>query len=112
MEQIHLWISDGYNQKNVSKLNRKELVMPIISKFFGIIIRMFYDEHNPPHLHTEYKGNKALFDFRGNIIIGDLKSKTATRLVREWIDIHINALVEDWALAREGKEIKKIDPLD
>jgi len=36
--------------------------MPEISGFFGIIIRMFYDEHNPPHLHAEYVGEKAVFD--------------------------------------------------
>ncbi|HEX7343545.1 MAG TPA: DUF4160 domain-containing protein [bacterium] len=57
--------------------------MPEISRFFGIIVRMFYDEHNPPHLHAEFQGCKALLDFRGNILQGDLKSKTALRLIRE-----------------------------
>nr|VFK23172.1 MAG: protein of unknown function (DUF4160) [Candidatus Kentron sp. LFY] len=61
--------------------------MPEISRFFGIIIRMFHDKHNPPNFHAEYAGEKAGFDFRGNIIKGDLKSRTATRLVREWIDM-------------------------
>ena len=60
--------------------------MPIISKFFGILIRMYYDEHNPPHLHAEHQGDKALFDFNGNIIRGMLVSRTAIKLVREWID--------------------------
>ncbi len=86
--------------------------MPIISKFFGIVIRMFYDEHNPPHIHVEYQNNKAVFDFYGNIIRGDLESRTATRLTREWIDIHLLDLQEDWNLAKQGKEIKKIDPLN
>lgn len=86
--------------------------MPIISMFFGVVIRMFYDEHNPPHLHAEYQSNKALFDFQGNIIKGSLSSRTATKLVREWIDIHINELEEDWELARAGQEIKNIAPLD
>jgi len=86
--------------------------MPEISRFFGIIVRMFYDDHNPPHFHVEFQGNKAVFDFQGNILKGNLKSKTATKLVREWIDIHQMELEEDWQLAQEGKEIKKIDPLD
>ncbi|MFH1962484.1 MAG: DUF4160 domain-containing protein [bacterium] len=86
--------------------------MPIISRFFGVVIRMFYDEHNPPHLHAEYQSNKVVFDFQGNIIKGTFNSKTATKLVREWIDIHINELEEDWELARESKEVKKIAPLD
>ncbi|MBI4743672.1 MAG: DUF4160 domain-containing protein [Actinobacteria bacterium] len=86
--------------------------MPIVSTFFGIIIRMYYDEHNPPHLHTEYQNKKAVFDFHGNIIKGNLNSRTATKLVREWIDFHIDELNEDWTLASTGKEIKKIDPLE
>ena len=85
--------------------------MPIVSIFFGIIIRLYHEEHNPPHLHAEFQNRKAVFDFKGNIINGDLGSKTATRLVREWIDIRLDALNEDWELARAGKEIKKIDPL-
>jgi len=86
--------------------------MPEISRFFGIIIRMFFDEHNPPHIHAEHQGNKAVFDLNGNIIRGDLKSRTAVKLVREWIDMHVSELREDWELAQVGKEIKKIAPLD
>jgi hypothetical protein len=85
--------------------------MPVISTFFGIIIRMYYDEHNPPHVHVEYQGNKALLDFRGNILKGDLQSRTALRLVRDWIDLRHEDLSEDWELARKGKEIRRIDPL-
>jgi hypothetical protein len=86
--------------------------MPEISRFFGIIIRMFFDEHNPPHFHAEYQGNKAIFDFNGNVLKGSLNSKTATRLVREWIDLRLNELETDWELARAGIEIKKIAPLE
>ncbi|MCH8010937.1 MAG: DUF4160 domain-containing protein [Candidatus Marinimicrobia bacterium] len=85
--------------------------MPIVSRFFGIIIRMYYDEHTPPHIHAEYQSKKAVFDFYGNIIRGNLNSRTATKLVREWIDISLTDLEEDWKLARGGKEIKKIEPL-
>jgi hypothetical protein len=60
--------------------------MPEISRFFGIIVRMFYDEHNPPHLHAELSGHKILPDFQGNILRGDLGSRTALRLLREWIE--------------------------
>ena len=85
--------------------------MPIICAFFGIVIRMFYDDHNPPLIHVEYEGKKALLDFRGNILKGDLHSRTALRLVREWIDLRYPELHEDWELAKQGKEIKRIDPL-
>ena len=81
--------------------------MPEICRFFGIIIRMFYDEHNPPHIHVEYQGNLALFDFKGNILKGDLFSKTATKLVREWIDLHTNELQNNWNAAKKFEKIKK-----
>jgi hypothetical protein len=86
--------------------------MPEICRFFGIIIRMFYNEHTPPHFHTEFGGNKAVFDLLGNIIKGDLKSRTAVKLVREWIDSHKDELQENWNLSRNGKPLKEIAPLD
>jgi len=85
--------------------------VPEISRFFGIIIRMFYDEHNPPHFHVEYSGKKAVFGFNGNVIQGSLASRTATKLVREWVDLHISELEADWELAKENQAIKKIEPL-
>jgi hypothetical protein len=86
--------------------------MPILSMFFGIIIRMYYDDHDPAHFHAEHQGRKAVFDFRGNILKGDLRSRTATKLVREWADLHASDLLEDWELAKQSKELKKIPPLD
>ncbi|MFP4306788.1 MAG: DUF4160 domain-containing protein [Desulfococcaceae bacterium] len=85
--------------------------MPEICRFFGIIIRMFFEDHDPPHFHAEYSGRKAIFDFRGNILKGDLGSRTATKLVREWIDLHVSELEENWKLARSGEGLEKIDPL-
>ena len=86
--------------------------MPILSMFFGIIVRMYYDDHNPPHFHAEYQGRNALFDFKGNVMRGDLKSPTATRLVREWAERHDMELKEDWELAIKGVGLKKIAPLE
>ena len=86
--------------------------MPEICRFFVIIIRMFFNEYDLPHFHAEYQGRKAVFDFNGNILEEILNSKTATKLVREWVDLRLAALEEDWDLARAGKEIKKIEPLD
>ena len=72
---------------------------------------MLYDEHNPPHFYVEYSGNKAVFDFEGNVLKGSLSSRTATKPVREWADLHLPELEEDWKLARESKKINKIEPL-
>ncbi|MBN1960789.1 MAG: DUF4160 domain-containing protein [Deltaproteobacteria bacterium] len=86
--------------------------MPEISRFFGIIVRLFYDDHNPPHIHAEFQGDNVVLDFKGNVLNGDLQSRTALRLLREWIDIRIAELEEDWQLAKSGHTIKPIKPLD
>ena len=85
--------------------------MPVISAFFGITIRMYYDEHGPPHLHAEYQGNRIVMDFAGSIVLGELHSRAAVRLIREWIDLHVGELEENWELARSGRKVKPIDPL-
>ena len=59
----------------------------------------------------EYQGNRALLDFRGNILKGDLQSRTALKLVRECFDLRHSELIEDWELANQGNELKKIDSL-
>jgi hypothetical protein len=73
---------------------------------------MHYDDHPPPHVHAEYQSNKAKIDFGGNVLSGDLRSKTALRLVREWIDLHDSELKRDWELARDGKPLEKVAPLE
>lgn len=80
--------------------------------FFGIVVRMFYDDHPPPHVHVEYQGKKAKLDFMGNVLLGDLGSRTALRLVRDWIDLHTPLLERDWQLASESRPLAKIAPLE
>jgi hypothetical protein len=54
----------------------------------------------------------ALFDFDGNLLRGNLGSKTARKLVREWADLHTHELMADWELARNDESIQRIAPLD
>ena len=49
--------------------------MPVISVFFGIVIRMFYREHGLPHFHAEYQGRQATFTFDGNPLAGTVQSR-------------------------------------
>ena len=53
---------------------------------------MFYNEHNPPHFHADYQGQKGMFDFNGNLIKGNFKSKTAKKLLKEWALLHTSEL--------------------
>lgn len=88
--------------------------MPILSVFFGIIVRMyFYDnkQHYLPHIHVEYQGQKAVFEIEsGEMIEGDLPRKQM-RLVQAWIELRHDELLADWYLAVNGEEPVKIPPL-
>jgi len=85
--------------------------MPEISRFLGIIIKMYYNEHNPPHFHAQYNDKMGVFTINElQMIEGDLPKKIIP-LVLEWAFEHRNELLEDWNLAEKHKELRKIDPL-
>jgi hypothetical protein len=79
--------------------------------FFGIIIRMFYNDHPPPHFRAEYQGQRGIFDFDGNLQQGNVRSRTAQRLIKEWTIQHREELEENWNNMREGKAFMRIPPL-
>lgn len=88
--------------------------MPIISMFYGIIIRMYLlDEqhHNLPHIHAKYAEFEASINLSdGDVLAGELPRKQL-RLVQAWIELHRDELMADWELARSGELPYKIAPL-
>jgi hypothetical protein len=71
--------------------------VPIISIFFGIVIRMYHDDHPPPHFHASYQGFEAFIAVEtGEVLQGSLPKKAA-RLVRQWALDHREQLMENWA---------------
>jgi hypothetical protein len=86
--------------------------MPVISTFFGIVIRMFYREHGVPHFHAEHQGQQATFTFDGEILAGSIGSRTALRLIREWSLANRPELEANWAKARTGETLEHIAPLN
>lgn len=85
--------------------------MPIISVFFGIVIRMFYKEHEPAHFHAEYQGQQGKFDLEGEMIVGNIRSRTALRLIREWASLHRRELAANWKKMKAGRPLDRIEPL-
>ena len=86
--------------------------MPTISMFFGILIKMYYREHNPPHFHAYYQGHEAMYDINtGERIKGSFPNK-AEKIISEWVAEHKAELLEDWELMEEGKPLKKIPGAD
>lgn len=87
--------------------------MPELSRFFGVIIRMYLSDHAPPHFHAFYQDYNAMIDIaEGNVLQGALPRKEL-RLVLAWLELHRDELLENWQLARNRLgELKKIQPLE
>jgi len=86
--------------------------MPIISIFFGIVIRINFSDHNPPYLHAEYQGHEALFDIRTSELIAGELPRAATRMVTDWIAANCVALAENWDRAYSDRPTFRIPGLD
>lgn len=87
--------------------------MPTISMFFGIIIRMYFapKEHNPPHVHAYYQGNRITVRIQDcEIIEGQIPSRQL-RLILAWIEIRRDELLADWELCQNGEKPFQIEPL-
>ena len=81
--------------------------MPEISRFLGIIISMYFDEHNPPHFHVQYNEYRASMEIKNlNITVGSLTAKVRG-LVEEWAELHRDELLSMW----ETKEFHRVQPL-
>jgi len=87
------------------------LRMPEISRFFGIVIKIFFDDHNPPHFHAEYGGEVALIGIRDLSVFSGRLPPRAMGLVIEWATIHQQELFVDWERARAQQELLRIAPL-
>ncbi len=82
-----------------------------ICRFFGMIIRMMFDDHAPPHFHVMYNEFEAMIGIADlRLLEGDLPPK-AFALVMEWAKMHQAELLKDWELAKSQQQIFKIDPL-
>jgi len=84
--------------------------MPEICRFYGIIIQMFFNDHNPPHFHVAYGDFKAIININDEVVEGNMP-KRALKLVFEWMELHKLELIENWHLAQNGELPKKIEPL-
>ena len=81
--------------------------MPEIARFYGIIIKLFFGDHPPPHFHAVYGEFVALFDIRTlEMIEGDLPIR-ARKMVLEWAELHRHELQEMW----DKQEFRKLAPL-
>ena len=85
--------------------------MPIISTFYGIIIYMFWRDHNPPHFHARYGEYEVIVEIETGNVEG-VMPKRALQMIQEWRGLHKAELLENWKKAEQNKPIEKIEPLE
>ncbi len=82
--------------------------MPIISIFYGIIVRLNYNDHNPPHIHVEYQGLKGIFEIKSAKLIAGEMPKNAQRLVTAWTKNNKAELLANWKRAENHEALIRI----
>ncbi|MDD2893097.1 MAG: DUF4160 domain-containing protein [Halothiobacillaceae bacterium] len=85
--------------------------MPVISRFLGIIIAMYWNDHAPPHFHARYGEYEITVDIQTGIVSGTFP-KRALKHVIEWYELHKNELMDDWELCRQSNNPKPIAPVE
>ena len=86
--------------------------MPEISRFFGIIIAMYYNDHPPPHFHVRYGQQKAIIEIQSLSILEGKLSPRVVGLVIEWAASHQAELLHNWELARQQEPLESVQPLE
>lgn len=86
--------------------------MPQISRFFGIIIYMYFNDHAPAHFHAEYGEHEAVYTIETLEILRGELPRRAHGMVVEWATLHRDALRDNWNRAREMRSLEKIEPLE
>lgn len=85
--------------------------MPEISRFLGIVIGLYYKDHAPPHFHSVYGEYEIIVEIETGVVQGRFPRR-ALQHVLEWLATYRDELLEVWQLARKGRPLKKIPPLE
>ena len=85
--------------------------MPVISRFFGIAVYMYWRDHAPPHFHAKYQGQEITVEIQTGNVEGRINARALT-LVQEWRQLHMSELAENWRLAEQKRILKLIEPLE
>jgi len=85
--------------------------MPIISRFFGILIFMFWREHEPAHFHAKYGDEEAVIEIETGKVSGKI-SQRALNLIQDWRELHKAELLQDWELSKQRRQLNRISPLE
>jgi hypothetical protein len=85
--------------------------MPEISRFFGIVIRIHFDDHEPAHIHAIYGEFEAEIGIDGPRLLKGALPPRGLGMAMEWASLHLDELRAAWDLAKEGRPVRRIEPL-
>jgi hypothetical protein len=85
--------------------------VPTISRFFGISIAMYFDDHGAPHFHARTADGEAKVQIDTLEVIESSLGRRQLRFVLAWAELHQAELIENWRRAREGETLRTIEPL-
>jgi Domain of unknown function (DUF4160) len=83
--------------------------MPEISRFLGMVVQMYYDDHSDSHVHIRYAENRCKIDLDGNVLDGSIPL-AKLHIAKRWIILHHDELLKNWEKIRDGKQPKRIEP--
>lgn len=86
--------------------------MPVVSRFFGIVIAFYWEDHLPPHFHAKYSGDEAMIEIRTGAVIRGSLPRRALSLIEEWRVAHVDELVNDWERSQRRQPLAYIAPLE
>lgn len=84
--------------------------MPVISRFYGIVVFINYRDHNPPHFHARYQDQEVIVDIQNGVVTGTM-SRRALQMLFEWLELHREELMENWNRARDRRALLPVAPL-
>jgi hypothetical protein len=84
--------------------------MPVVSRFYGIVIAMYWRDHTPPHFHAKYGDDEATIDIGTGAVTGQIPRR-ALALAEEWRTMHQEELLDNWSRASTRQPLKRIPPL-
>lgn len=87
------------------------LSVPTISRFFGIVIAMYFDDHDPPHFHARRADGEAKVQIDTLEVIDNTLGRRQLRFVLAWAELHQGELADNWRRARAGETLLEIEPL-
>jgi len=105
-------LDSGDQWSFIWNLGASRTVVPEISRFLGIVIAMYYNDHAPPHFHARYGEFEIRVNIESGIVMSGEFPRRARKHVLEWLDLHRDELMEDWILATERRPLFRIEPLE